>query len=59
MSALMVDGNRESALMVTPTPTPDTAVNWLTATVMSELMVSGNGDDCVNECGAGNECVDG
>ena len=55
----MVDGNRESALMVTPTPTPDTAVNWLTATVMSELMVSGNGDDCVNECGAGNECVDG
>ena len=43
--------------MVTLTPTPDT-VNWLTATMMSALMVAGDGDECADGCG-GDECVDG
>ena len=47
MSASMVDGDRESAVMVTPTPTPDT-VSWLTATAVSALMVAGDGDERVD-----------
>ena len=29
------------------------------ATAMSALMVDGNGDECVDGCGAGDECIDG